>query len=221
MDTNREPIELSTKWKQYCQIELEREWEQYYQNEQDKSEKYSAWFYPELDPDVEKSLKTFNLSTGSVLDIGAGLGTQAIALAQRGFQVTATEVSSTAVEKGKRKALDLGLNNLAWEQDNILQSHLAQQFDLVLDRGCFHLKKVYPKEDYVSSVHNLIKSQGYLFLKCLSYKEKKESRPERFTPEKIREIFRSNFTIISIEDSVMHSTLERAVQSLWCVMQKS
>ena len=116
MDTNREPIELSTKWKQYCQSELEREWEQYYQNEQDKSEKSSAWFYPELDPDVEKSLNNFNLSTGSVLDIGAGLGTQAIALAQRGFQVTATEVSSTAVEKGKRKALDLGLNNLAWNR---------------------------------------------------------------------------------------------------------
>lgn len=54
------------------------------------------WFNPELDEDLENALDELGLRSGSALDLGTGPGTQAIHLARRGFDVTATDISETA-----------------------------------------------------------------------------------------------------------------------------
>jgi 2-polyprenyl-3-methyl-5-hydroxy-6-metoxy-1,4-benzoquinol methylase len=74
---------------------------------------------------------------GTALDLGTGPGTQAMALAERGFQVTATDLSVTAIQKAQKQAQEKGLN-VSFVQDDILNSTLDQKFDFVLDRGCFH-----------------------------------------------------------------------------------
>ena len=55
------------------------------------------WFHPHLDADVDTALTHPGIAAGRALDIGTGPGTHAIALAQRGFAVTATDLSPTAV----------------------------------------------------------------------------------------------------------------------------
>jgi methylase of polypeptide subunit release factors len=60
------------------------------------------WFNPDLDPDLVLALNRLNLHTGTALDLGTGPGTQAIALAERGFKVTATDISATAVQQAQR-----------------------------------------------------------------------------------------------------------------------
>lgn len=201
------------------QMNTQREfpdWEQLYQ---DKNVESMPWFNPDLDPDLEQALTTLNLHAGTALDLGTGPGTQAIALAERGFQVTATDLSDTAVRQALDKAKEKGLD-ISLTQDDILNSHLNQEFDFIFDRGCFHVLPPEQRQDYVRVVERLIKSKGYLFLKCFSHLETSESGPYRFTPEQIKEIFSSRFNVYSVEETVYQGTLDPLPRALFCVLEK-
>jgi 2-polyprenyl-3-methyl-5-hydroxy-6-metoxy-1,4-benzoquinol methylase len=193
------------------------EWEQLYQ---DKPVETMPWFNSDLDPDLDQALTKLNLHTSTALDLGTGPGTQAIALAERGFKVTATDISATAIQKAQAIAKEKGLD-ISWRQDDILNSHLDQEFDFVFDRGCFHVLPPERRQDYVRVVANLIKPNGYLFLKCFSHLETREEGPYRFTPEEIKEIFSSRFNVISVEQTVYQGTLEQFPRALFSVLEKS
>src|SRR4028119_1236152 len=193
------------------------DWEQLYQEQNVES---MPWFNPDLDPDLDQALTKLNLHTGTALDLGTGPGTQAMSLAARGFKVTGTDISSTAIEKAQAVAKEKGLDIL-WRQDDILNSSLDQKFDVVLDRGCFHVFPPEQRQDYVRVVDGLIKPNGYLFLKCFSHLETREAGPYRFTPEEIKEIFNSRFNVLSVEETVYHGTLDPFPRALFCIVEKS
>ncbi|GFE71845.1 bifunctional 2-polyprenyl-6-hydroxyphenol methylase/3-demethylubiquinol 3-O-methyltransferase UbiG [Chroococcus sp. FPU101] len=191
------------------------DWEQLYQEQAVES---MPWFYKALDPDLERALHQLNLTQGTVLDIGTGLGTQAIALAKLGFRVTATDLSTTAIEKAIEKTQDAKLGIL-WMQDDILNSRLDQQFDMIVDRGCFHVLPPQRRQNYVSVVAHLLKPSGYLFLKCFSTLETRESGPYRFTPSDIQEIFQSHFHLLSAEETQYYGTLDPIPKALFCILK--
>ncbi|MFB2923965.1 class I SAM-dependent methyltransferase [Aerosakkonema funiforme] len=192
-------------------------WEQLYQ---EKPVETMPWFNADLDPDLEQALTKLNLQAGTVLDLGTGPGTQAIALAQRGFKVTGTDLSPTAVQKAEEKAKEKGLN-IIWKQDDILNSKLDEQFDFVFDRGCFHVFTADLRQDYLRAVDKSIEPNGYLFLKCFSHKEPRDAGPYRFTPEEIKQIFNKKFNICDIQETVYQGTLKPFPLALFCVLQKS
>lgn len=193
------------------------DWEQLYRNQDVES---MPWFNPELDLDLDEALTNLNLQTGTALDLGTGPGTQAIALAERGFEVTATDLSETAIEKALAKAKEKGLD-ISFRQDDILNSKLDQKFDFVLDRGCFHVLPPEQRQNYIRVVDSLIKPKGYLFLKCFSHLETREAGPYRFTPEEIKDIFRSRFNVSSVKETLYYGTLEPLPRALFCVLEKS
>lgn len=193
------------------------EWEQLYQ---DKDVESMPWYNPGLDPDLDQALTQLNLHSSTALDLGTGPGTQAMALAERGFIVTATDLSPTAIEKAQGVAREKGLN-ISWKQDDILNSTLNQEFDFVFDRGCFHVLSPDCRPDYVRVVASLVKPNGYLLLKCFSHLETREEGPYRFTPEEIEEIFSSQFNVLSVKETVYHGTVSPSPRALFCVLQKS
>ena len=191
-------------------------WKQLYQDQPLES---MPWFYPELDPDLDEALTKLNLRQGTVLDLGTGPGTQAMALAERGFQVTATDISEAAIAKAIDKAKERGID-ISFKQDDILNSHLDQKFDFVFDRGCFHVLSPERRQDYVRLVGSLIERSGYLFLKCFSSLETREEGPYRFTPEQIAEIFPSQFNLYSVKETVYYGTLEPLPRALFSILKK-
>ncbi len=193
------------------------DWEQLYRNQDVES---MPWFNPELDLDLDEALTNLNLQTGTALDLGTGPGTQAMALAERGFEVTATDLSETAIEKALAKAKEKNLD-ISFRQDDILNSKLDQKFDFVLDRGCFHVLPPEQRQNYIRVVDSLIKPKGYLFLKCFSHLETREAGPYRFTPEEIQDIFSSRFNVSSVKETVYYGTLEALPRALFCVLEKS
>ncbi len=191
-------------------------WEDLYQQQEIES---LPWFNPELDEDLENALAELGLRSGSALDLGTGPGTQAIHLARRGFAVTATDISEAAIRLTSEKAQKEGLE-ITWEQDDILNTRLGRQFDLIFDRGLFHVLAPGQRGDYVRTVSGLLKADGYLFLKCFSRLQPGEQGPYRFTPEQIREIFSSQLSVLSIKETVYQGTLDPLPHALFCIMRK-
>jgi len=177
------------------------------------------WFYPELDDDLRQALDQCGLRSGSALDLATGPGTQAMQLAHRGFAVTASDISEAAIRLAREKAEAQGLS-ITWQQDDILATRLSGQFDLIFDRGCFHVLPPEWRQDYVSTVAGLLKPGGYFFLKCFSHLQPGTQGPHRFTPEQIREIFGSRLQVHSVNETVYQGTLDPLPQALFCVFQR-
>jgi SAM-dependent methyltransferase len=75
------------------------------------------------------------LAPGRVLDIGAGEGADAIWLAERGWDVVAVDISSVALERGRRQAAIAGSevsDRITWVHADLLATGLPSgPFDLV------------------------------------------------------------------------------------------
>ncbi len=192
------------------------DWEQYYKDSEAES---MPWFHPEIDHDLERTLKNLNLKTGKCLDLCTGPGTQALALAEKGYKVTANEISDTAIDNARSKAAEKGLN-IDFRQDDILDMKLDDEFDFVFDRGCFHVLQPEQRRDYVHIVRGLIKPGGYLFLKTFSQAETREG-PYRFTPEQIRNLFSFSFNVLSIENSFFQGTIDPPPKALFSILQRT
>ena len=135
------------------------------------------------------------------------------------FSVTATDISEAAVRLAQEMAVAQGLA-ITWQQDDILATRLSGPFDLIFDRGCFHVLPPERRPDYVSTVAGLLKPGGYFFLKCCSHRQPGTQGPHRFTPEQILAIFSNQLQVRSVDETVYQGTLDPLPQALFCVLQK-
>ena len=109
-----------------------------------------------LDGDFERFLDENSCDNCTALDIGTGTGEQAIFLAKRGINVTATDISPFAISICKQNAEYHGVD-VTFLVDNILLTNITGQFDLIIDRGCYAL--IPPKFKDSCAVVRLIMAQ--------------------------------------------------------------
>ena len=173
------------------------------------------WYYLELDPDLARALAAHDIRSGRALDLGTGPGTQAFALAQLGFDVTASDLSEDAVELGRQGSAARGLR-IQFVQDDILNTRLSGAFDLVFDRGCFHVFAPELRPRYVQAVRGLLAPTGTFFLKCFSELQPGEVGPYQSSPEQIREVFAPQLELLDFERTHYQGTLAQPPHALFC-----
>ena len=141
-------------------------------------------------------------------------------MAERGFSVTAADIAGTAVKQACLRASELGMD-IVFRQNDILNNRIEKRFDLIFDRGCYHVFPRQDRERYVPVVAGLLRPAGVLLLKCFSNRERRRQGPYRIPPEEIRELFGSRFEILSIRHSVFRSVrLDPEPKALFCVMRR-
>lgn len=192
------------------------DWETLYRQRPGES---LPWYYAELDPDLEAALRDHRLARGRLLDLGTGPGTQAIALAARGFEATGSDLSATAVAKATELAQARGVP-VTFVQDDVLASQLTGSFDVVFDRGCFHVIDPARRGDYVDSVARRIAPGGLLLLKTFSKLQPDDVGPHRFAPEEIRTTFAPRFELLSATETVYQGTLDPLPKALFSVLRR-
>lgn len=101
---------------------------------------------------------------GRALDVGCGTGTNAITLAQHGWQVTGVDFVGAAVRIAKRKAKQAGVKVDFYTEDVTRLDGLTEPFNLILDIGCFHSLPPDAKPAYIENVHRLLAPQGTFLL---------------------------------------------------------
>ncbi|HEY1988715.1 MAG TPA: class I SAM-dependent methyltransferase [Acidimicrobiales bacterium] len=86
-------------------------------------------------PNPQLVAEKANLASGRALDVGCGEGADAIWLAQNGWDVVATDISSVALERAARHALETdpaASTRIEWQQADLLARPPApDSFDLV------------------------------------------------------------------------------------------
>jgi len=172
------------------------------------------WYLPGLDGDVGRYLTSHRIRKGRLLDIGAGPGTQAAALAKRGFEVTATDISRTAVEKAS-----LRFPHVRFIQDDILESRLSGEFDVILDRGCFHVLPPEKRKSYVVQIRSLLAPKGVLLLKCFSDRQPGTEGPYRLSESELRAQF-GDFEIEELCHTRFEGTLREKPHALFMACRR-
>ena len=88
------------------------------------------------DPMLVEMIESRAIAPGRTLEIGCGTGTNAIYLAQHGFDLLGVDISEVAVDKARAKAE----GRCRFEVVDVLAAEPAGgPFEFVFDRGCFHV----------------------------------------------------------------------------------
>lgn len=128
----------------------------------------------------------------SVLEIGAGLGTLAIAAARRGHRVLATDLSSVALAQAEARAGDAPV---IWLQDDITSTRLRGSFQAVVDRACLHVLEGDAVARWAAAVTRLTAPGGALIVKTLAGLEAAARGAQAHTAETLRAALGESFTL--------------------------
>lgn len=198
-------------------IPLDDDWDDFY-NEAEVED--LPWFTKNLDFDLQNELKTRGLKQGRFLDLGTGIGTQAIALSKIGFDVTGADISEVAIDKAKQRS-----DKINFVVDDILNTKLPDDsFDFIFDRGIFHLFEESNRKEFANQVKRILNDDGIYFLKCMSIEEPEfagADAPHRLSKQQITDTFSAGFDIEKIKPSVFESVnLDTNPKAWFAVLRK-
>jgi SAM-dependent methyltransferase/3-polyprenyl-4-hydroxybenzoate decarboxylase len=174
------------------------------------------WFTEQLDADVARELAS--VKRGRLLDVGTGPGTAAIFAARNGFDVVATDVSSTALGIARRRANG---ERIAWVLDDFLDSRVWGRFDVLVDRGCLHCLPKTSWPDYARTAGRLVEPGGTLLIKMHAPEEAGRHGTTPAGPDELRAVFGEWFTLVGAYASEFDGTIRPAPKALLVVLART
>lgn len=188
------------------------DWERFYRQRVEPA----PWDYARLDPDLENALASLGIWEGTFLDVGTGTGSQARELAARGFRVTATDISPSAIAEATASG-----GAARFVVDDVLRPKLEGQFDFVFDRGCFHVLEPEKHALYREGIARLTKAGGRLFLKCFSDEEPlRDFGPRRLSPRELTEALTPEFAAEAILPAEFQGATPRHPRALFGIFRR-
>jgi len=124
--------------------------------------------------------------------LGCGLGTNAIYLAGKGFDVTGIDVAPTALSRAEEKARKAGVK-VRWLLADVLAPPELDPFDLIYDRGCYHGVRRQSAAAYVNAVCRLSRPGTRLLLLAGNANEAGRGGPPPVKEEEFRGDFSESF----------------------------
>jgi SAM-dependent methyltransferase len=135
--------------------ERNRDWNERYATRQ------TPWDSGRPSRELERVLGEGWFAPGRALELGCGTGTNAIFLAARGFDVTAVDVASNAIEAARRTAADAGARVRLEVADALNPPDLGPAFPLVFDRGVYHVLREVNLEAFLRTLEKYSAPGGH------------------------------------------------------------
>lgn len=147
-----------------------------------------GWDTGRVAPELKKAVEEGRVKPGRAVVLGCGLGTNAIYLAEKGFEVTGVDVAPTALTRAGQKAREAGVD-VRWMVADVLALPELEPFDFIFDRGCYHHVRQYNAAGYVECVRRLSHPGTRLLILAASANEQRGGGPPRIKEQEIRSDF--------------------------------
>src|SRR5260221_2220074 len=96
------------------------------------------WDTGRASAELFRRISSAGIAPCRAVELGCGTGTNAVWLAQRGFDVTAVDISPTALERARQRAAAAGVVVRLVAADVTALPDLGPPFEFFFDRGCYH-----------------------------------------------------------------------------------
>jgi glycine/sarcosine N-methyltransferase len=135
---------------------------------------------------VERMLQSHGVAPAArLLDCACGIGTQALGLAARGYEVTGSDVSANAVERARREAVAHGIDvELGVGDMRALDTVVRPAFDVVIacDNALPHLLTVDDLDDAIGAITRVLAPGGLFLASVRDYDALRRERPSGVPP---------------------------------------
>ncbi len=132
---------------------------------------FNRWYWQRVPPPWDTGISPPELIAfinthppGRALDLGCGTGTNAITLAQHGWQVIGVDFAWRAIQIARHKACAAGVAVDFRLGDVTRLDWLSGPFDLIFDLGCFHGLPARGRSAYATHVRRLLAPNGTFLL---------------------------------------------------------
>ncbi len=137
---------------------------------------------------------------GQVLDLGCGTGTNCLTMAKAGWTVTGVDLAALAVFKARRRFAAEHLHGIFLNADVTQVQLPAENYDLILDIGCYHSLPLDKRTTYVENVFRWLKPNGSLLL--YGHMSGREGSEKALLVEEDIQRFNRHFRLQSRKDSL-------------------
>lgn len=206
------------------------DWESFYANGQ----RNPPFVTDKPDENLVQYFEQGYLKPGHAIDLGCGIGRNAIYLAKMGYRVDAIDLSNTAIGKARslarQSAVDVNFTVGSIFDLTVPGNH----YDLAYDAGLLHHLKPHQRPYYLEKVHAVLKPNGMFGMTCFDtsggvckedweiYQEAKMPPGIGYAEDRLKCILQHHFEIIEFrpmktesEDSGLFG-----MSGLWAILMK-
>jgi len=120
-------------------------------------------------PEMIEVVESGQVPPGRALDIGCGTGTNAVYLAQHGFDVVGTDIAWLAIRRARQKARLAGVSAAFYVGEAVKLGtpagpSVGDSFDLAVDIGCLHAIQSDRRPAYGSMLRRVLRPNGHYLL---------------------------------------------------------
>jgi SAM-dependent methyltransferase len=146
-----------------------------------------------------------------VLDVGCGLGDNAIFLASRGHRVTGVDGAPTAIRQARERATAHGVDVEFAVADATRLDGFENRFDTIVDSALYHCLNEQARKEYLAALARATTPGARLHLICFS-DELPESfpTPYMFSETDLRDTIGNNWTITRLRPALYASSTTAA-----------
>lgn len=182
----------------------------------------TPWHHGLHDFNLANVVEQYALEPCKVLDLGCGMGSNAIWLAKHGFQASGFDLSPTAIMRAEAQAEKDGVE-CSFQVGDFLEDEVdGAPFDFIFDRGCLHcIPERVDKARFAEKAASILAKNG-LWLSLIGNADEppREVGPPRMTAREITATVESNFEILSLTAGVFGDEQEDPPRAWICLMRR-
>jgi 2-polyprenyl-3-methyl-5-hydroxy-6-metoxy-1,4-benzoquinol methylase len=192
-------------------------WEEHYRSGS------PPWDSGRTSSELIRVVEAEHITACRAIELGCGTGTNAVWLAQQGFEVTAIDLVPLAIERAIDRAAKAGVKIRFLSLDLLTLQDLGAPFDFLFDRGCYHAVRRQNATGYLDAIDRLLRPGATALILAGNAKEPHDPGPPVVSEEDLRSELGSRFEIIALREFRFDAVLGVDIEPLaWsCLLQKT